>query len=255
MGMNSRHSLEGRRVVITGGAQGMGAVHAAECLRRGARVAIFDIDRDALANISNQLGHQSDILVMRVDVADRRSVEAAVQEVAHGLGGIDALVSNAGTIHTTQGIADTDDDDWDRTMAVHVGGARNLCRAALPWLKLNKDGRIVIISSMWAQRGPGFGYAYCAAKGALLAFTRNLAVELGPTGILVNAVTPGSVATRMAAGYGPEQIAADCETIPLARWGEAWEVSGLVCYLISEDAGYLTGQTIAINGGQIIAGS
>jgi len=255
MAMNSRCSLEGRRVVITGGAQGMGAIHAAECLRRGARVAVFDIDLNALANMSNQLGGQGDILAMHVDIADRHSVEVAVQEVAQGLGGIDALVSNAGTIHTTQGIADTDDDDWDRTLAVHVGGARNLCRAALPWLKLAKDGRIVIISSMWAQRGPGFGYAYCAAKGALLAFTRNLAVELGPTGILVNAVTPGSVATRMAAAYGPEQIVEDCKSIPMARWGEAREVSGLVCYLISEDVGYLTGQTIAINGGQIIAGS
>jgi NAD(P)-dependent dehydrogenase (short-subunit alcohol dehydrogenase family) len=248
-------SLEGRRILITGGAQGMGAVHATECLRRGARVAVLDIDGAALAQVRERLSAAGELLALPVDVADRSAVEAAVQETAGSLGGIDALVSNAGTIHTTQGLADTDDADWDHTMAVHVGGTRNLCRAALPWLKRAKAGRIVIISSMWAQRGPGFGYAYCAAKGALLAFARNLAVELGPTGILVNAVCPGSVPTRMAADFGPREIVEDCKSIPLGRWGEATEISGLVCFLISEEAGYVTGQTIAINGGQIIAGS
>jgi NAD(P)-dependent dehydrogenase (short-subunit alcohol dehydrogenase family) len=137
---------------------------------------------------------------------------------------------------------------------VHVGGARNLCRATLPWLRKSAHPRIVIISSMWAQRGGGFGYAYCAAKGALLAFSRNLAVELGPEQILVNAVTPGSVPTRMAADYGPEEIAEDCKSIPMGRWGEAEEIAKLVGFLVSSEASYLTGQTIAINGGQIIAG-
>jgi NAD(P)-dependent dehydrogenase (short-subunit alcohol dehydrogenase family) len=112
---------------------------------------------------------------------------------------------------------------------------------------------VVIVSSMWAQRGPGFGYAYCAAKGALLAFAKNLAVETGPDGILVNVIAPGSVPTRMCDDYGPEDIAEDCKTIPLGRWGKTMEISKLVCFLTSGETSYITGQTIAINGGQIIA--
>ncbi|MCU7645288.1 SDR family NAD(P)-dependent oxidoreductase [Pseudomonas piscis] len=241
-------------VIVTGGAQGMGAEHAAELLRRGARVAIFDIDETALEQARAQLAGLGPLLALKVDMSDRLAVEAAVARTARLFGGIDALVSNAGTVHAQQGLLDTDDAYWDRTMAVHVGGARNLCRAALPWLEQSRHPRIVIISSMWAQRGPGFGHAYCAAKGALLGLARNLAVELGPKGILVNTVAPGSVATRMAADYGPEAIAEDCKSIPLGRWGDAWEITRLVCFLASAEAAYLTGQTIAINGGQIIAG-
>ncbi len=170
------------------------------------------------------------------------------------LGGIDAVVSNAGNVHADSGLEDTDDAHWDRTLAIHLGGARNLCRAALPALRESAQPRIVIISSLWAQRGPGFGYAYCAAKGALLAFARNLAVELGPEGILVNSVTPGSVPTRMAADYGPDEIAEDCLTIPLGRWGEAREISDLVSYLVSPACSYVTGQNIAANGGQLFSG-
>ncbi len=247
-------SLRGNRVIVTGGGQGMGRNHCLELARRGAHVVALDIDSDALnTTIAAAADLEGLVVGLVCNVADRAAIESAVAEAAQRLGGIDAIVSNAGTIHTTQGLLDTDDQDWDRTLAVHVGGARNLCRAALPWLEKSSAGRIVIISSMWAQRGPGFGYAYCAAKGALLSFSKNLAVELGPKGILVNAVAPGSVPTRMAADYGPAEIAEDSRSIPLGRWATEDEISKLVCFLSSEEAAYITGQTIAINGGQIIA--
>lgn len=248
----SAETLAGARVVITGGGQGMGRSHCLELLRRGARVAILDRDASALETTVG-LAASGDLVAIECDVADRAAVEGAIARVAEAFGGIDAIVSNAGTIHTTQGLLDTDDEDWDRTLAVHVGGARNLCRAALPHLRRSEHPRVVIVSSMWAQRGPGFGYAYCAAKGALLAFAKNLAVEAGPDGILVNAIAPGSVPTRMAADYGEEEIAEDCKSIPLGRWGRFEEISGLVAFLVSPDLGYVTGQTVAINGGQIIA--
>jgi NAD(P)-dependent dehydrogenase (short-subunit alcohol dehydrogenase family) len=238
------------RIIVSGAGNGMGRQHCAELLRRGAQVTALDVDSKAL----QELDFGTDrLLSLQCDVANRAAVEHAVETSAARFGGVDAVVSNAGTIHTNQGLADTDDDDWDRTMAVHVGGARNLCRAALPWLRRSDTPRIVIISSMWAQRGPGFGYAYCAAKGALLAFTKNLAVELGPDGILVNAVAPGSVPTRMAADYGPAEIAEDCRSIPLGRWADAVEISRLVAFLASAECAYITGQTVAINGGQVIA--
>jgi NAD(P)-dependent dehydrogenase (short-subunit alcohol dehydrogenase family) len=244
--------MSGTRVIVTGGAQGMGREHCLELARRGANVAVLDRDSAALAETMTLLEGRKAVGV-ECDVADRQSVENAVRQVVDRFGGLDAVVSNAGTIHTTQGLVDTDDADWDRTFAVHVGGARNVCRAALPHLLRSSTPRIVIVSSMWAQRGPGFGYAYCAAKGALLAFTKNLAVETGPHGVLVNAIAPGSVPTRMCDDYGPEDIAEDCKTIPLGRWGETGEISKLVCFLASGEASYITGQTVAINGGQIIA--
>lgn len=244
--------MSGTRAIVTGGGQGMGREHCLHLARRGAQVAVLDRDAAALGETMRLLdGHKA--IALECDVADRVAVERAVAESADRFGGIDAVVSNAGTIHTTQGLADTDDDDWDRTMAVHVGGARNLCRAALPHLRQSAAPRVVIVSSMWAQRGPGFGYAYCAAKGALLAFAKNLAVEVGPDGILVNAIAPGSVPTRMCDDYGPSEIAEDCRSIPLGRWGEAEEISKLVCFLASSETSYITGQTVAINGGQVIA--
>jgi NAD(P)-dependent dehydrogenase (short-subunit alcohol dehydrogenase family) len=244
--------MSGTRVIVTGGGQGMGREHCLQLARRGAQVAVLDRDSAALQETMQLLdGHKT--IGVECDVADRAAVERAVAEAVDQFGGLDAVVSNAGTIHTTQGLADTDDDDWDRTMAVHVGGARNLCRAALPHLRRSAAPRVVIVSSMWAQRGPGFGYAYCAAKGALLAFAKNLAVEVGSEGILVNAIAPGSVPTRMCDDYGPEEIAEDCKTIPLGRWGEAEEISKLVCFLASSETSYITGQTVAISGGQIIA--
>jgi NAD(P)-dependent dehydrogenase (short-subunit alcohol dehydrogenase family) len=249
-------AVPGTRVLVTGAARGMGRQHCEHLARCGARVTALDNDVAALA-AAGAAFHSAglDVRTVSCDVADRAQVEQAVHESAQALGGIDAIVSNAGTVHADEGLEQTDDDDWDRTMAVHVGGARNLCRAALPHLRRSPHPRVVIVSSLWAQRGGGFGYAYCAAKGALISFARNLAVEVGPEQILVNSISPGSVPTRMAAGYSAADIAADAETIPLRRWGAAEEISKLVAFLVSPDAAYLTGQNVAINGGQLFGGA
>jgi NAD(P)-dependent dehydrogenase (short-subunit alcohol dehydrogenase family) len=249
-------SLDGRAALVTGAARGMGREHCLRLAGQGAAVGALDIDEPALAETVAAVRAQGGEAVgIRTDVSDRAACEEAVARFAEAQGRLDVVVSNAGTIHAETGLADTDDADWDRTLAVHVGGARNITRAALPWLQASPAARIIIISSMWAQRGPGFGYAYCAAKGALLAFGRNLAVELGPAGICVNAIAPGSVPTRMAASYGPAEIAEDCQSIPLGRWADASEIADVVCFLASDASSYLTGQTLAVNGGQIISGS
>jgi NAD(P)-dependent dehydrogenase (short-subunit alcohol dehydrogenase family) len=248
-------SLDGRVAIVSGAAQGMGREHCLRLAALGAVVGAVDIDEPALAEtVAAVQADGGQAVGLPADVSDRTAVEAAAAQLTDAHGRLDIVVSNAGTIHAETGLADTDDDDWDRTLAVHVGGARNLTRAALPWLRDSPSPRIIIISSMWAQRGPGFGYAYCAAKGALSAFARNLAVEFGPAGICVNSIAPGSVPTRMAASYGPAEIAEDCESIPLGRWADAGEISDVVCFLASDGASYLTGQMLAVNGGQIISG-
>lgn len=244
--------LDDAVVIVTGAAHGMGRAHVIELVRRGARVGALDVDAAALEETVAAAG--GEVLGVVADVSDDAAVRGAVAQVAERFGGIDGVVSNAGTIHADTGLEETDDADWHRTFAVHVDGALHLTRAALPWLRASSHGRIVLISSIWAQRGPGFGYAYCAAKAALLGFGRNLAVELGPEGICVNSISVGSIPTRMAAGYSPEEIARDAREIPLGRWGDPEEISNVVCFLVSPEASFVTGQTICVNGGQVIAG-
>jgi NAD(P)-dependent dehydrogenase (short-subunit alcohol dehydrogenase family) len=247
--------LTGRVALVTGAGHGLGKSHAIELARKGARVAILDIDaaagQDTTATIACAGG---EALALTADVADRAAVEQAVARIGGEWGRLDIVVSNAGTIHSATGLLDTDDEDWRRTIDVHVGGCLNVTRACIPWLEQSPAGRIIIVGSMWGQRGDGHSYAYVAAKGALMAFARNLAAEFGRRGICVNTISPGSIRTRMAADYTDDDIAEDSKTIPLGRWADAVEISNLVVFLASDRSSYVTGQTIAINGGQVICG-
>lgn len=246
--------LQGKRVVITGGAQGMGREHARLLSEKGARVAIVDLDAEAAAEtVAIVEAAGGEIRSYAVDVSDRAAVEAMIADVAEAWGGIDAVVSNAGNIHTMERLEDTDDETFWRTFRIHVGGALNLTRAAAPHLVASGAGRIVIVSSSWAQVPEGFGYGYSAAKGALLTLMKNLAVELGPAGVCVNAVAPGPVPTRMAAGKPQSRIDEESQNIPLRRWARVDEVSGLIAFLCSDESGYISGQTIGVNGALILS--
>ncbi len=246
-------TLTGRVALITGAGHGMGEAHALELTRRGARVGLADVDRGAVDGVVASVesgggvarGHQC-------DVRDPVAVAAFVDAVAGVFGAIDIVVSNAGIGDGAGGIGDTTDAQWREQFAVHVDGAFHLIRAAVPWLRRSRHPRIIIVSSEWALRGPGFAHGYTAAKGALLALARNLAVELAPDGVLVNAIAPGTIATRMTAD---EDLAAVAAQTPLGRVGEPGEVSRLVAFLASDDAAFITGQTIPINGGAVIGGS
>ena len=248
-------NLSERVAVVTGAGHGLGKSHAAELGRNGAKVAVFEIDASAGTETAEEINKSGgEAAAHSVDVAERSAVEEAVETVAARWGRIDIVVSNAGTIHSATGLLETNDDDWHRTFAVHVDGCLNVTRAAIPWLVKSPAGRVIIVGSMWGQRGDGHSYAYSAAKGALMAFARNLAAEFGPQGICVNTISPGSIRTRMAADYTDEDIAEDSKSIPVGRWADAQEISDLVAFLASDQSSYITGQTIAINGGQVICG-
>jgi NAD(P)-dependent dehydrogenase (short-subunit alcohol dehydrogenase family) len=231
----------------------MGAAHARELARRGARVALADVELEAAAATATEIrAAGGDALAVACDVSDPAAVSTLVSEAAASFGGIDIVVSNAGIGDSGAGIGETTDEQWRRQFAVHTDGAFFLVRAALPWLVKSSCGRIILVSSEWAQHGPGIAYGYCAAKGALLAFGRNLAVELAPHRILVNMVAPGTIATRMTADEDLDEVA---ESIPIGRVGAATDVSQVVGFLASDESGFITGQTIAVNGGSLISGS
>jgi NAD(P)-dependent dehydrogenase (short-subunit alcohol dehydrogenase family) len=244
--------LARRVAIVTGGGRGMGRAHCLELAQRGARVAVVDRDgaeADAVATDVREAG--GDALAFSADVTVRQAVEAAVEATAAAWGGIDIVVSNAGLINDEQGLAKTDDDAWRRMLAVNLDGLLHISRAALPWLRRSAAGRIVVISSTWAQVPPGHSYGYIAAKGGLLAMAKNLAVELAPDSILVNAITPGSVATRMI--EDPEREL-ELYPIPIGRMADPGEISYLVAFLAGDESAFITGQVISPNGGATIVG-
>jgi NAD(P)-dependent dehydrogenase (short-subunit alcohol dehydrogenase family) len=234
----------------------MGRAASIALADHGAVVAVLDLDGPAGRATAEAIqaggGHA---IACECDVADPLAVTNAIDTVAAEWGRLDVLVSNAGTIHSGTGLLQTADDEWRRTFAVHVDGALFLTRAAVPVLRESNAGRIIFTSSIWGQSGPGHSYAYCAAKGALIAFAKNLAVELAPAGVCVNAIAPGGVRTRMAEAFTAEELRADVESVPLRRYAEPEEIAALIAFLASDAAAFITGQTIAINGGQLMGTS
>lgn len=244
-----------RTAIITGAGNGMGRAHALVLAEAGYNVGVTDLEESAAKQTTQMIRDAGgSALALKVDVSQRNEVEQAVDSVAEWAGGIDVLVSNAGVIHSNELLAQTDDDFWHKTFAVHVDGALHTSRACLPWLERSGSGRMIFISSIWGQSGIGHSYAYCAAKGALMAFAKNAAKELGPKGISVNAVAPGGVHTAMTAELDEEALAKEYLDVPLRRYAEPEEVAYLVRYLASPEASFMTGQTLSINGGQVIGG-
>lgn len=244
-----------RAVFITGAGHGMGRAHSHELARGGMLVGVVDVDEVAARRVADEITTDGGAaLALTCDVSMRQEVEEMVARFVEWAGRIDVLVSNAGNTDSNELLADTDDENWKRTFAIHVDGALHTSRACLPYIEKSPSGRIIIISSIWGQVGIGHSYAYCAAKGALIAFAKNLAKELGPKGISVNSVAPGGVYTRMCEELTEQELAEDFKTIPLGRYADPSEISHLVAFLASPESAFLTGQTISINGGQVISG-
>ena len=192
-------------------------------------------------------------MAVQADVADRAQVDAAVARVRAALGSIGILVNNAGIEDFTP-FAEIGEEIWDRLMAVNLKGVYHVTQAVLPDMLAQGWGRIINLSALGAQCGAANMVHYTAAKGGVVAMTRSLAVELGPKGITVNNVSPGLILTPMAQraidrGLFPvpyEQILA---SYPIPRIGQPQEVAAACAFFASEDAGYITGQTLGVNGG------
>ena len=240
-------------VLITGASRGIGAACAAAFGKAGYDVAVnYNNSEDkALAAVEElrALGVRS--CAVRADVSDSSQVKAMFDKVRSELGAVDVLVNNAG-IAMYGLLTDMSDSDWDRMISSDLSSVFYCCRAALPDMIRAHSGAIINIASMWGEVGASCEAAYSAAKAGVIGLTKALAKEVGPSGIRVNAVSPGVVMTDMMSGFTDEDINALKESIPLGALGKPEDIARAVLYLASDDAGYITGQVLSVNGGFVI---
>lgn len=242
--------------VVTGGASGMGEATCHELGRRGMKVAVLDLNEEAAQRVTDELRAEGvAALGLGVDVTDRAAVEHAFAKVRSELGPVTVLVTSAGMFDFSP-FADISTESWSRIIDVNLTGTFHCCQVALPDMVYAHWGRIVMISSSSAQRGSPFAAHYAASKGAVMTLTKSLAREYAEHGITVNNIPPSGIETPMqhqgqAAGYLPsnEQIAA---SIPLGYLGTGADIAAAVGFLCSEEARYITGQTLGVNGGAVM---
>lgn len=244
--------LADRVALVTGGGSGIGRASAVLFARRGAAVIVNDIDPDRTAETVAAIrlsGGRAEAAA--ADVADADALVSTLSRVASVTGPIDILVNNAGIPSRRLGIDDIDGTTLERMLSVHVGGAFNCTRAVIGGMRDLRRGWIVNVSSAMGTVGGRSGSHYAAAKGALLAMTRTWAREFAPWNIRVNAVAPGGVFTGATAGienYAEEAL----RRVPIGRFGQAEEIAGVIAFLSSPEADYITGQTVSPNGGEFM---
>ena len=241
-------------VLITGASRGIGAACARRFARDGWRVAVhyYKSEPEALALAEELRAAGNEAVPVRGDLSDSAQAARAVEAAQAALGHLDALVCNAGVALPVQLLTDTTDDQWRRVMGTDLDGVFFTLRAAIPGMVSRKRGAIVTISSMWGVTGGSCEAPYSAAKAGVIGLTKALAKELGPSGIRVNCVAPGAIETDMTAFLTPEDRAALAGEAPLGRMGAPEEVAEAVRFLAGEEARFITGQVLRVDGGMVI---
>ena len=248
--------LSGKTALVTGAARGIGRATAEILAASGARVAVNyrrdDAPAERIVRATRSAGGEA--LALAGDVGQPGEARQLVRDVVAAWGRLDLLVNNAG-IWEEDAVGSGDLDVWDRTFAVNVRGAHVVTDAAVPHLE-REGGAIVFVSSTAGQRGEARHSAYAASKGALISYTKSLAMELGPRGIRVNCVAPGWVETDLTAAVfsDPAERAAIERSIPLGRAASAGDVAGTILFLLSDLARHVHGEVLNVNGGSVLVG-
>jgi len=244
--------LNGRVAIVTGAGSGIGRAIAHILAKAGAAVAVCDLIEQAAAQVAqeiNQDGGQAKSYT--VDVADSGRVNEVVSKIESELGGIHILVNNAGITRDNL-LLRMSDEDFDRVLAVNLKGAFNLTRSCCRTMMKARWGRIINISSVIGQMGNAGQANYAAAKAGLIGFTKSVAKELASRNITVNAIAPGFILTAMTVKLDPKVQEQYLQVIPLKRAGTPEDVARLCLFLASEEAGYITGQVIRVDGGMLM---
>jgi 3-oxoacyl-[acyl-carrier protein] reductase len=241
--------FEGKTALVTGGANGIGSATAKRLASEGSTVVVADFDEAAAQETAREIGGHA----VRCDVTNREDVEAAV-ETAAALGSLDILVTCAGIIRDNL-LFKMSDDDWDAVIDTHLRGTFHAVRAAQKHMVSQQSGKMVLLSSTSALGNRG-QTNYSTAKAGLQGMTKTLAIELGPYNVNVNCVAPGFIATAMTRQTADriglpfeDFMAAAAKEVPLRRVGQPEDVAGLIAYLCSEDASYVSGQIVYVRGG------
>jgi len=251
--------LQGQVALVTGGAQGIGRAIVELLIKNGAAVVSVDIDRETNERSSQELSKNGlSCVPLTGDVSDRKQMEQVVAGTLKQLGGLHILVNNAGinTLSDRVPLHQFSNRDWDRILKVDLTGVFVTSQAAIPALLKNSSGRVVNISSVAGMVPLRLQSAFVAAKAGVINLTRSMALELGPHGILVNAVAPGSTLTQgtKALFYGPEGAYSERATslishIPLGRPARVEEIAHAVLFLVAPESSYINGSTLVVDGG------
>lgn len=238
--------LEGKRALVTGASGGIGGAIAEALHAQGATVTLSGTRADALQALAGKLGERAHVAT--ADLADAAAVDALVPEAEKLMGGLDILVNNAGL--TRDGLAvRMKDEDFELVLRVNLEAAFRLARAALRGMMRQRSGRIVGISSVVGVTGNAGQANYAASKAGMIGMSKALAMEVASRGITVNCVAPGFIESAMTDKLNEKQREAILGTIPSGRLGSGAEVAAAVVYLASDEAAYVTGQTLHVNGG------
>jgi 3-oxoacyl-[acyl-carrier protein] reductase len=235
--------FSGRTVIVTGAARGIGLEFARTFAAAGAEVVMVDLDAEALAGAAAEVGGTA----APGDVADTMAVEGIVADAVERTGQVDVVVNNAGLLRDNV-LWKISDDDWDAVLGVSLTGTFRLTRACVPHFRAAGHGRVINVSSYTGLHGNVGQAAYAAAKAGVVGFTKTAAKELGRFGVTVNAIVPNARTRMVESIPAPQREALEAQ-IPLGRFGEPAEMAATAAFLASEEAGYITGTVVAVDGG------
>lgn len=241
--MTTTYDFTGHSVIVTGAARGIGLEVARLFAASGADTFLVDFDAEELARAAESVS----AVGLQADVTSTQDVERVVAEVVATTGRVDVLVNNAGIL-IDKVVWKLTDEDWDRVLATHAGGTFRFTRACLPHFRAQSRGRVINVTSYTGLHGNVGQANYATAKAGIIGFTKTVAKEAGRFGVTVNAISPNAM-TRMVESIPADKREELTQAIPLGRWGEPSEIAHAVAFLASDEAGYITGAVLPVDGG------